>query len=53
MQSATIMISDFVDEHIGFLAFSDDEYSRVKTRDPDLPMYACAFLEYGEAREGY
>ena len=52
-KGAGIMISDFVDEHNGFLAFSDDEYSRVKTTDPDLPKYARAFLEYGEAREGY
>ncbi len=27
--SAGIMVSDFVDERTGFLAFSDEEYSKV------------------------
>ena len=52
-KGAGIMVSDFVDQHHGFLAFSSDQYERVKETDPDLPMYAREFLEYGEAREGY
>lgn len=52
-KGAGIMVSDFVDAHQGFLAFSSEEYTRVKTTNPDLPMYARVFLEYGEAREGY
>ena len=48
-----IMVSDFIDQHNGFLAFTNDEYQRVKQSDPDLPMYARVFFEYGEAREGY
>ena len=36
-KGAGIMVSEFIDEHNGFLAILDDEYSRVKTTDPDLP----------------
>ena len=52
-KGAGIMVSDFVDNRNGFLAFTEDEYSEVKKSDPDLPKYARVFLEYGEAREGY
>ena len=46
-KGAGIMVSDFVDQHHGFLAFSSEQYERVKETDPDLPMYAREFLEYG------
>ena len=29
-RGAGIMVSDFIDEHNGFLAFSDEEYERAK-----------------------
>jgi len=40
-----IMVSDFVDEHNGFLSLSDAEYEVSKTNHPNLPMYAREFLE--------
>ena len=46
-KGAGIMVSDFVDQHPGFLAFSSEQYERVKETDPDFPMYAREFLEYG------
>ena len=48
-----IMVSDFIDEHNGFLALSDEEYNREKALNPRIHKYAREFLEYGESREGY
>ncbi len=47
------MVSDFIDEHNGFLALSDDEYQTAKDSNPRICPYAREFLEYGENREGY
>ena len=46
-----IMVSDFVDEHNYFLAFSDEEYEIAVTKHPNIRMYAREFLEYGKNRE--
>ena len=48
-----IMVSDFIDEHNGFLALSDEEYEAAKTTHRNIRKYAREFLEYGENREGY
>ena len=48
-----IMVSDFVDEHNGFLAFSDTEYEVAKLKNPNIRKYARKFLEYRESKEGY
>ena len=48
-----IMVSDFVDEHSGFLALSNVEYESAKISHPGLPKYARKFLEYRESKEGY
>ena len=50
---AGIMVSNFIDEHTGFLAFSDDEYDSIKVSHPYICKYAREFLEYGETKEGY
>ena len=47
------MVSDFIDEHTGFLAFSDEEYDSVKVSHPHIRKYAREFLEYGESKERY
>jgi len=47
------MVSDFVDEHNGFLALTDEEYEQAKQTNPSVKKYARPFLEYGESREGY
>ena len=52
-RGAGIMVSDFVDEHNGFLALSDAEHDRAKASNPRIHKYAREFLEYGENREGY
>ena len=48
-----IMVSDFIDEHNGYLALTQEEYDRVKVSDPSERLQARQFLEYGEAKEGY
>ena len=48
-----IMVSDFIDEHNGFLQLTDKEYACVKEQDPTIRKCACQLLEYGEARERY
>ena len=56
-RGAGIMVSDFVDEHNGFIALSDAlsdaEHDRAKASNPRIHKYAREFLEYGENREGY
>lgn len=47
------MISDFIDEHSGFLALNDEEYQRAKVSNPNMRMYAREFLEYCESKDGY
>ena len=48
-----IMVSDFVDERNGYLRLTDEEYERVRAKDPTIKQEARAFLEYGESRDGY
>jgi hypothetical protein len=52
-RGAGIMVSDFIDEHSGFLAYTDEEYERAKALNPSAKKYGRAFLEYGENKEGY
>ena len=52
-KGAGIMVSDFVDEHNGFLALSDEEHDAAKASNPRIRKYAHEFLEYGESKEGY
>lgn len=47
------MVSDFVEQHGGFLQLDDHELSLAKQNDSNFPKTARAFLEYGGQREGY
>ncbi len=47
------MVSDFIDEHNGYLKLTDNEYARGRTIYPQLKWQAREFLEYGENKEGY
>ena len=48
------MVSDFVDQLGGYLALSSTEFETAKLLNPSLSnLYARAFLEYGESKEGY
>ena len=50
--SAGIMVSDFIDEHNGFLALTDEEHDAAKVLNPRIHKYARQFLEYGESKGG-
>ena len=52
-RGAGIMVSDFIDEHHGFLSLTDEEYEKMKQINPSSKKFARQFLEYGENREGY
>ena len=47
-----IMVSDFIDEHNGFLALSGEEHDKAKALNPRIHKYVREFLVYGESREG-
>ena len=48
-----IMVSDFIDEHNGYLALTQEEYDQAKLANPQIWMHARVLLEYGEGKEGY
>ena len=52
-KGAGIMVSDYVEEHDGFLRLSGTEAALAKASDPTFPMTARTFLEYGGDKEGY
>ena len=52
-KGAGIMVSDFIDEHNGYLRLCDEEYERSNTCHPGIKIYARKYLEYGENKEGY
>ncbi len=45
-----IMVSDFVDEHNGFLRMSPEELAVARASDPAFPSEARELLEYGAER---
>ena len=47
------MVSDFIDEHNGYLALTDAEYEQGKQTCPDLQQQACKLLKHGVEFEGY
>ena len=48
-----IMISDFIDEHNGYLRLTDKEFIQAVDKVDGLQKEACAFLVYGKKHEGY
>ena len=49
-----IMVSDFIEQHGGFLRLTSQErHANAIEADPDFPKEARQFLEYGGEREGY
>ena len=47
------MVSDFVDQHRGFLQLSDEEHANISAEEPDFPKSACVLFEYVAEKEGY
>ena len=52
-KGAGIMVSDYVDQHSGFLQLTPAEAELAKANDPSFPTTARVFLEYGANKEGY
>ena len=52
-QGRGIMISDFIDEHNGFLALSNAEFEEGKQTYPNLKQEARVKLKIGAEFEGY
>ena len=48
-----IMVSDFVEEHGGFLKLSPNKLDRAKRLYPTIQPVARHLLEYGAEKEGY
>lgn len=44
-KGAGIMVSDFIDEHTGFLSLNDEEYERYKQVNPNGKKYARVSME--------
>ena len=47
------MISDYVDQHTGFLRLTPAEAELARSEDPSFPTTARATLEYGAGKGGY
>ena len=52
-QGRGIMVSDFIDEHNGYLALSDTEYEEAHSSHPNLWKEARFLLKYGTDSQGY
>jgi hypothetical protein len=52
-KGAGIMVSDFIDEHNGFLCLTDTEHQIASASNSNFPKAARALLEYGAGKEGY
>lgn len=48
-----IMVSDFIEQHSGFLRLTASDHAVAKEHDPNFPQTARVLLEYGAEREGY
>ena len=47
------MVSDFIDEHDGFLRLSEQEHQQAKAVNPSIQQQARVVFEYGSERGGY
>ena len=52
-QGRGIMVSDFVDEHNGYLRLSNQQYEESRATHPGLQKDARFLLKYGTNAEGY
>jgi hypothetical protein len=48
-----IMVSDFIDQHSGFLNLSDQEYALACAQDSSFPQTPRVLFEYGADKQGY
>ena len=48
-----VMVSDFIDQHRGFLRLTEQEHTTITANVPDFPKTARVLFEYGAEKEGY
>ena len=48
-----IMVSDFVEEHGGYLILTDEEFEDAKKKNPSIKQCARQLLEYRAEKDGY
>ena len=48
-----LMVSDFVDEHDGFLCLSHQQHQQAKATNPSIQQHTRVVFEYGSERGGY
>ena len=47
-----MMISDFIDEHDGYLCLSDEQSEQAKVPDHDITQHARVPFKYGVKHDG-
>ena len=47
------MISNFIEEHGGYLQLAPGEHEIAKVSMPDLPQKACVIFKFGAQGDGY
>ena len=52
-QGRGLMVSDFVTEHDGLLALTDEEYIKAHEYNSRISKYACQIIKYGVSGDGY
>ena len=48
-----IMVSDFIDEHNGYLCLTNEEFKQAKQTNADMVQEAKVVFEYGVGKDGY
>ena len=48
-----LMVSDFIEEHYGYLHFSDEQFGQAKLLNSSMEQCASVVFEYGSERGGY
>ena len=52
-KGAGVMVSDFIDQHQGFLCITEEEHATITIHDPNFPIMARVMFQYGTEKEGY
>ena len=52
-QGRGLMISDFIEEHGGYMQLAPDEHEIAKVSMPDLPQKAHVIFKFGAQGDGY
>ena len=52
-EGSGLMVSDFIDEHDGFLRLSEQQHQQAKAVNPNVQQHARVVFEYGSERGGY